>query len=49
MTPYVEPGRGWQFYGKPDGRAIIFALPFEPAPEVPRRRVRFMVEYWACS
>jgi len=33
--PYVEPGRGVQFYGKPDGRAIIFALPFEPAAESP--------------
>lgn len=33
--PYVEPGRGWQFYGKPDGRAIIFALPYEPPAESP--------------
>ncbi|MFQ3229704.1 nitrate reductase catalytic subunit NapA [Reinekea sp.] len=33
--PYVEPGRGVQFYGHTDGRAIIFALPFEPAPESP--------------
>ncbi len=33
--PYVEPGRGVQFYGKPDGRAIIFALPYEPPAESP--------------
>jgi nitrate reductase NapA len=33
--PYVEPGTGWQFYGKPDGRAVIFALPYEPAAESP--------------
>ncbi len=33
--PYVKPGSDWDFYGKPDGRAIIFALPYEPAPESP--------------
>ena len=33
--PYVEAGRGFQFYGKPDGRAIIFALPYEPPAESP--------------
>jgi len=33
--PYVEAGRGVQFYGKPDGRAIIFALPYEPPAESP--------------
>ena len=33
--PYVTPGTGWEFYGKPDGRAIIFALPYEPAAESP--------------
>ncbi|MDO7672994.1 MAG: nitrate reductase catalytic subunit NapA [Reinekea forsetii] len=33
--PYVEPGRGVQFYGKSDGRAIIFALPYEPPAESP--------------
>ncbi len=33
--PYVKPGTGWEFYGKPDGRAIIFALPYEPAAESP--------------
>lgn len=33
--PYVKPGTGWEFYGKPDGRAVIFALPYEPAAESP--------------
>jgi nitrate reductase NapA len=33
--PYVKPGSDWDFYGKPDGRAIIFALPYEPAAESP--------------
>ena len=33
--PYVEAGSGLQFYGKPDNKAIIFALPYEPAAESP--------------
>ncbi|WP_419811934.1 nitrate reductase catalytic subunit NapA [Bacterioplanoides sp.] len=33
--PYVEKGTGWQFYGKPDNRAVIFALPYEPPAESP--------------
>jgi len=33
--PYAKKGSGWDFYGKPDGRAIIFALPYEPAAEEP--------------
>ena len=33
--PYVKPGSDFDFYGKPDGRAIIFALPYEPAAESP--------------
>jgi nitrate reductase NapA len=33
--PYVKPGRDFDFYGKPDGRAVIFALPYEPAAESP--------------
>ncbi|BCV37908.1 periplasmic nitrate reductase [Shewanella chilikensis] len=33
--PYVKPGSGYQFYGKPDGKAVIFALPYEPAAEEP--------------
>ncbi len=33
--PYVEQGKDFQFYGKKDGRAIIFALPYEPPAESP--------------
>ncbi|MBD8527464.1 periplasmic nitrate reductase subunit alpha [Pseudomarimonas arenosa] len=33
--PYVKAGKGVEFYGNPDGKAVIWALPFEPAPEVP--------------
>jgi nitrate reductase NapA len=33
--PYVEEGRDFQFYGKPDNKAVIFALPYEPAAESP--------------
>lgn len=33
--PYCKPGSGWDFYGHKDGRAIIFALPYEPAAESP--------------
>ena len=32
---YVKPGEGLRFYGKSDGRAVIFALPYEPPAEVP--------------
>ena len=33
--PYVKKGTGFQFYGNPDGKAVIWALPYEPPPEVP--------------
>jgi len=33
--PYVEKGSGFQFYGKPDKKAWIFALPYEPPAESP--------------
>jgi len=50
--PYVTPGKGVEFYGKPDGRAIIFALPFEPAAESPDEEFPFwlstgrVLEHW---
>ncbi|MFP1462687.1 hypothetical protein ACLB1E_17210 [Escherichia coli] len=31
----MKAGEGYKFYGKPDGKAVIFALPFEPAAEAP--------------
>ncbi len=33
--PYVKKGEGVRFYGKPDGKAVIFALPYQPAAEAP--------------
>ena len=33
--PYVKKGEGVRFYGKPDGKAAIFALPYEPPAESP--------------
>jgi len=33
--PYVKKGEGISFYGKPDGRAVIWALPYEPPAESP--------------
>ncbi|MFQ5535331.1 MAG: nitrate reductase catalytic subunit NapA [Sphingomonadales bacterium] len=33
--PYVEKGQGLRFYGNADGKAKIFALPYEPAAEEP--------------
>jgi nitrate reductase NapA len=33
--PYAKPGSDFDFYGKPDSKAVVFALPYEPAPESP--------------
>jgi nitrate reductase (cytochrome) len=33
--PYVKVGSGVEFYGHADGKARIFALPYEPAAEAP--------------
>jgi len=50
--PYVEAGRDIQFYGKPDSKAVIFALPFEPAAESPDDEYPFwlstgrVLEHW---
>ena len=50
--PYVKPGTGFQFYGHPDGKALIFALPYEPPPEVPDKDYPFwmstgrVLEHW---
>jgi nitrate reductase NapA len=43
--PYVKPGKGFEFYGKPDGRAIIFALPYEPPAESPDAEY----DMWLCT
>ena len=33
--PYVGKGKDFEFYGKPDGKALIISAPFEPAAEAP--------------
>lgn len=43
--PYVKPGTGFEFYGKPDGRAVIFALPYEPPAESPDAEF----DLWLCT
>lgn len=50
--PYVKTGTGFQFYGHADGKALIFALPYEPPPEVPDKDYPFwlstgrVLEHW---
>lgn len=50
--PYVKKGTGVQFYGHPDNRAIIFALPYEPPAESPDGEYPFwlstgrVLEHW---
>ncbi len=43
--PYVKKGEEVRFYGKPDGKAVIFALPYEPPPEVPDEEY----DLWLCT
>ncbi|WP_420476960.1 nitrate reductase catalytic subunit NapA [Noviherbaspirillum sp. ST9] len=50
--PYVKPGEGFNFYGMPDGKAVIFALPYEKAAEEPDKEYPFwlstgrVLEHW---
>jgi nitrate reductase NapA len=50
--PYVKEGAEFDFYGKPDGRAVAFALPFEPPAESPDEEYPFwlstgrVLEHW---
>jgi len=50
--PYVEKGSEVQFYGKKDKKAIIFALPYEPAAESPNEEYNLwlstgrVLEHW---
>ena len=39
--PHVKKGKGVEFYGKKDGRAWIFVLPYEPAAESPDEEYPF--------
>ncbi|MDP2086019.1 MAG: periplasmic nitrate reductase subunit alpha [Gemmobacter sp.] len=50
--PYVNPGEGVSFYGRPDGRAVILAVPYEPPAESPDDEYGFwlvtgrVLEHW---
>jgi nitrate reductase NapA len=50
--PYVKAGTGFQFYGHADNKAVIFALPYEPPPEIPDKEYPFwlstgrVLEHW---
>ncbi|QTF91885.1 nitrate reductase catalytic subunit NapA [Halomonas sp. BM-2019] len=50
--PYVEEGKGVQFYARPDDRALIFAVPDEPPPESPDEEYPYwlstgrVLEHW---
>jgi nitrate reductase (cytochrome) len=43
--PYVKKGEGLRFYGKPDGKAVVIAVPYEPPPEVPDKEY----DLWLCT
>ena len=50
--PYVTPGSGFEFYGTPDKKARIFAVPHEPPAESPDDEYPFwlstgrVLEHW---
>ena len=50
--PYVGEGKGYEFYGHADGRAVIFALPYEPPAESPDEEYPYwlstgrVLEHW---
>jgi nitrate reductase NapA len=50
--PYVSQGQDIEFYGNPDGKARIFALPYEPPAESPDAEYPFwlvtgrVLEHW---
>ncbi|CAH6939206.1 periplasmic nitrate reductase subunit NapA [Vibrio chagasii] len=43
--PYAKAGSGWDFYGKPDGKALIINAPYEAPPEVPNEEY----DMWLCT
>jgi nitrate reductase (cytochrome) len=43
--PYVKAGEGVKFYGHKDGKANIFALPYQPAAESPDKDY----DLWLCT
>lgn len=52
FDPYVKKGEGVRFYGQPDGRAVIWARPYEPPAEAPEQDYPFwlttgrVLEHW---
>ncbi len=42
---YVKKGEGVKFYGHADGKAVIFALPYQPAAEQPDKEY----DMWLCT
>jgi len=43
--PYVKAGEGVRFYGHKDGKAVIFALPYQDPPEKPDAEF----DLWLCT
>lgn len=43
--PYVKKGEGVRFYGNKDGKANVFALPYQPAAEAPDKDF----DLWLCT
>ncbi|RIX41011.1 MAG: nitrate reductase catalytic subunit NapA [Rhodocyclales bacterium GT-UBC] len=43
--PYVKKGEGVKFYGHKDGKAVIFALPYQPPAESPDKEF----DLWLCT
>jgi len=50
--PFVKAGTDYQFYGNPDNRAYIYALPYEPPAEAPDKEYPYwlstgrVLEHW---
>jgi nitrate reductase NapA len=43
--PYVKAGEGVKFYGHKDGKAVVFALPYQDPPEMPDKDY----DMWLCT
>ncbi|MBL8484103.1 MAG: nitrate reductase catalytic subunit NapA, partial [Rhodocyclaceae bacterium] len=43
--PYVKKGEGVRFYGHKDGKAVVFALPYQAPPEMPDKDY----DLWLCT
>ena len=42
---YVKTGEGIRFYGQKDGKAVVFALPYQDPPEMPDKEY----DLWMCT